>query len=160
MKKQLVTLIILLLAVAIVVVYFVTQQSPTVLPDEQIVENVIPAEEPYYSNTDKNEIVVSFPHTGSVISSPLTITGQARGTWFFEATAPVSLVNWDGLIIAEGYIMTTEDWMTTEFVNFVGTLEFTKPDYKNNGALILQADNPSDLPEYDRAVEIPIIFAE
>ncbi|HCB56302.1 hypothetical protein A2239_03330 [Candidatus Uhrbacteria bacterium RIFOXYA2_FULL_40_9] len=92
------------------------------------------------------------------ISSPLTITGQARGSWFFEATAPVVLVDWDGLIIAQGYIQTTEDWMTTEFVPFEGTLEFEIPSYKNNGAIIFHNDNPSGLPEHDRAVEIPIFY--
>lgn len=110
-----------------------------------------------YTNTSSDEIIVDF-EPGSTITSPLTITGQARGTWFFEATAPVVLVDWDGLIIGEGYIQTQGDWMTEDFVLFIGTLEFDKPSYGNTGALILQASNPSDLPEYDRAVEIPIKF--
>lgn len=92
------------------------------------------------------------------IDSPLLITGEARGTWFFEATAPVVIVNWDGLIIGEGYIQTTDNWMTEEFVPFEGTIEFDRPDYGDTGAVILHNANPSDLPEYDRAVEIPIRF--
>ncbi|MBU4314915.1 Gmad2 immunoglobulin-like domain-containing protein [Patescibacteria group bacterium] len=110
-----------------------------------------------YTNASKDDIVVDILE-GQTITSPLTITGQARGSWFFEATAPVVIVNWDGLIIAQGYIQTTDDWMTEEFVPFVGTLEFEKPSYGDNGAIILQADNPSDLPEFDKALEIPILF--
>lgn len=97
-------------------------------------------------------------HEGDVISSPLKITGEARGSWFFEASFPVSLVNWDGLIIAQGIAQADGDWMTEDFVPFSVTLEFDKPDYKDNGALIMQKDNPSGLPEYDDALEIPIFF--
>ena len=103
-------------------------------------------------------IRLSTPLPSEEISSPLVIKGQARGTWFFEASFPVVLVNWDGLIIAEGYATAQSDWMTEEFVPFEATLEFTKPDYSNRGALILQKDNPSSLPENDNALEIPILF--
>ncbi|MFA6307297.1 MAG: Gmad2 immunoglobulin-like domain-containing protein [Patescibacteria group bacterium] len=103
-------------------------------------------------------IILDSVHAGDYISSPLTITGQARGTWFFEASFPIFLVNWDGLIIAQGIAQAKDDWMTEDFVPFEATLEFEKPSYKNNGALILQKDNPSGLPEYDDALEISILF--
>jgi len=103
-------------------------------------------------------IILDSVHAGDYISSPLTITGQARGTWFFEASFPVFLVNWDGLIIAQGIATAKDDWMTENFVPFEVTLEFDKPDYKDNGALIFKKDNPSGLPQYDDALEIPIFF--
>ncbi len=112
-----------------------------------------------YSNASADNIVVNISE-GQQITSPLTITGKARGSWFFEATAPVSIVNWDGLIIGQGYIQTLGDWMTEDFVEFSGTIEFEIPTYKNNGAIILQADNPSGLPENDKSIEIPITFLE
>jgi len=92
------------------------------------------------------------------ISSPLTIHGRARGTWFFEASFPVMLVDWDGRIIAQAPAQAQGEWMTEDFVPFKATLEFNKPAYKNNGALILKKDNPSGLPEYDDAVEAPVVF--
>jgi hypothetical protein len=92
------------------------------------------------------------------ISSPLVLTGEARGIWFFEASFPVILTDWDGLIIAQGYAQADTDWMTTDFVPFTSTLTFDKPTYKDNGFLILRKDNPSGLPENDEFVEIPIIF--
>lgn len=109
-------------------------------------------------------IEVSYPQPNSLISSPLSISGKARGNWFFEATAPVVLVDWDGLIIAQGHIQTKSDWMTENFVEFEGVLEFKKPemagktDFGKNGALILKKDNPSGLPENDDSVEIPVRF--
>lgn len=111
-------------------------------------------------------ITVEEPQPGEVIQSPLTLRGEARGQWFFEATAPVVLTNWDGLIIAEGFITAQDEWMTTDFVPFEGTLEFgspaatTDPDFMKNGNLIFQKANASGLPEHDDAYEIRIRFVE
>lgn len=114
---------------------------------------------------DKSDLIqVGTPEPGNSIASPLTIAGQARGTWFFEASFPVSLVDWNGLIIAEGFVTADNEWMTEEFVPFSGELEFTSPyttemdDFMKNGTLILQKANASGLPEHDDAVEIPVTF--
>ena len=103
-------------------------------------------------------IILDTPQPESVISSPLLLSGRARGTWFFEATFPVILTNWDGVIIAEGYATAQGDWMIEDFVPFTAELKFTKPEYGERGALILQKDNPSGLPENDDALEITIYF--
>lgn len=104
------------------------------------------------------DVILDFPKPNTIITSPLVIKGQARGSWFFEASFPIVLTNWDGLIIGEGYAMTKDDWMTTDFVNFEGTITFTKPDVYDYGFLILKKDNPSGLPEFDDALEIPVKF--
>ena len=117
------------------------------------------------SPEESNSLIqVYYPKSNDTVSSPFVITGKAKGNWFFEATAPVVLVDWDGLIIAEGYIQAKGDWMTENFVEFEGTLEFKKPemaektDFGKNGALILKKDNPSGLPENDDSLEIPVRF--
>lgn len=112
-----------------------------------------------------DRIRVSTPDPESMIFSPLTISGQARGSWFFEATFPVILTNWDGLIIAEGYAEAKGEWMTQDFVPFEATLDFESPyktgdpDFMKRGSLILQRANPSGLPENDAALEYTIMFA-
>lgn len=103
-------------------------------------------------------IQLESPEPYAVVESPLEITGRARGGWYFEASFPVVLVNWDGLIIAEGYVTAEGEWMTEEFVPFSGSLEFETPDYGERGALILQKNNASGLPEHDDALEVPIRF--
>jgi len=126
---------------------------------------------------EKEDLIrLDTPRPNQVITSPLTITGEARGTLFFEASFPVVLTDWDGLIIAQGIATAKSDpiradgaspisngagWMTSEFVPFEATLTFTvdKNTYSNRGALILQKDNPSGLPEHDDALEIPVVFA-
>lgn len=105
-------------------------------------------------------IVLNSPRPNEIIKSPLVIKGQARGNWFFEASFPVMLTDWDGLIIAQGIAKAEGEWMTTEFVPFTATLNFENPKYKNNGTLILKKDNASGLPEHDDALEIPVFFGK
>jgi len=110
----------------------------------------------------ENLIQIESPRAGEIISSPLVINGKVRGNWFFEASFPVILVDWDGKIIAQGIATAKGEWMTTEFVPFEAELKFEKPefigDFSKRGALIFKKDNPSGLPEHDDALEMPIIF--
>ena len=103
-------------------------------------------------------IQLTSPMPNEAIASPLTITGQARGYWFFEASFPVVLTDWDGLIIAEGVATADGEWMTEEFVPFTASLTFTVPSYGITGTLILKKANASGLPEHDDALELPITF--
>ncbi len=108
--------------------------------------------------TKNNLVHLLKPLPNEVIQSPLTVKGEARGNWFFEADFPVVLTDWDGLIISQGVAQTKDDWMTEDFISFEAELEFEKPELKDNGALILQKDNPSGLPENDEALEIQVFF--
>ena len=105
-------------------------------------------------------IRLSSPRPGDTISSPLIIEGEARGFWFFEADFPVILTDWNGLIVAEHFASSTDDWMTENFVPFISTIEFEVPTstVSNRGTLILRKHNASGLPEHDDALEIPVFF--
>ena len=109
-------------------------------------------------------IRVDSPRPEEEIFSPLAISGEARGYWFFEASFPVVLVDWDGRIIAQGIATAQDEWMTENFVPFKAELIFEKPafigDFSKRGALILQKDNPSGLPKHNDALEIPISFKQ
>ena len=102
-------------------------------------------------------IRVSAPSPGQIISSPLEIKGEARGTWFFEATFPIKLLDSEGNIIVEYYAQTEEEWMTEDFVSFTAQLEFDSPG-TDIGVLLLIKNNPSDIREYDAQIEIPVRF--
>ena len=107
-------------------------------------------------------IRINNPRPGATIESPLVVTGDARGFWFFEATAPVSVVDWNGVIIGEGFIQATKPWMTEDFVPFSGDIIFDtnliQNQYSDKGTLILRNHNASGLSEHDQSLEIPIIF--
>lgn len=148
------------LALASLVIIFLLVGLYLSFQKREVAEPVDLPEVPEVVETSKedNLIKVAFPKPDEKISSPLVIKGEARGTYFFEASFPVVLTNWDGLIIAEGIAQAQGEWMTEDFVPFIATLEFTKPDYGERGFLILKKDNPSGLPEHDFAIEIPIYF--
>jgi hypothetical protein len=112
-----------------------------------------------------SHLIVTSPIPGAKIKSPFTVTGQAPGPWFFEGSFPVTLVNWDGLVIANGIATAEGEWMTTDLVPFQAMFEFEPPykagdpDYMKRGSIILKKDNPSGLPENDASKEIPVSFA-
>lgn len=119
------------------------------------------------NQADDNEvnlpsINVTTPTPGHSVSSPIEVAGEAQGHWFFEATAPVVVVNWDGLIIGEGYIEAQGEWMTEEMVPFTGSISYELPadSYSNRGTLILQRANASGLPQFDVAIEVPVNLTE
>lgn len=155
MKKNLFLAFVLFLLIALVSYFYVgTKKEISSEQDTSVVY--------------KDVIKLTNPLPGDVISSPLHVTGEARGNWYFEATFPVVLTNWDGLIIAEWYATARIDpedeagWMTTEFVPFESTLKFEVPEkiegVNHWGSLILRKDNPSGLPEHDDAFEIQVRF--
>lgn len=100
---------------------------------------------------------IKSPTLGATVSSPLVVTGEARGGWYFEASFPVKLLNDDGEVLAEAPAQAQEDWMTEEFVPFTVELKFTAPS-GTEGTLVLENDNPSGIPEHAKRVEIPVFF--
>lgn len=112
--------------------------------------------------TSDPRITLDTPVEGDTITSPVTLSGKVRGNWYFEASFPIIIVDWDGRIIGEGHATAQGDWMTTEFVPFTATVHYTvdpQTPYAR-GAIILKKDNPSGLPENDAAIEIPVILGE
>jgi hypothetical protein len=105
-----------------------------------------------------DQIKVTNPQPNQMVESPLIIEGEARGTWFFEATFPVKLLDANGNVIAAHFAQAQDDWMTEDFIPFKAQIEFEKPA-TDTGVLILEKDNPSGLPENDAKLEIPVHFA-
>ena len=103
-------------------------------------------------------IVVDSPAPGARVSSPLVIRGRARGVWFFEGDFPVVLLDAKGNVVAKRFCTAKGEWMTGEFVPFEGTITFENPVPGGRGTLVLKKDNPTDLPEHDDALEIPLFF--
>lgn len=108
-----------------------------------------------------DEIVIFSPEVNSEIRSPLKIEGKVKGSWLFEATMPVKLLNNKGEEVAVGFVQATEDWMTENFVPFTGELNFV-PKEEGQGMLVFKNDNPSGLPENEKEFQMPvrIIFSE
>jgi hypothetical protein len=104
----------------------------------------------------ENLIKVETPKRNASVSSPLQIEGRAKGYWFFEASAPVSLVTNSGKVLAEKYVEAQGDWMTEDWVPFSGQLEFETKEKR--GHLIFSRANASGKPQHDRMLRVPVKF--
>jgi len=104
-----------------------------------------------------DNIRVSMPLENSVIASPVTIRGEARGNWYFEASFPIKLLDGNSKELAIAPAQAQGEWMTTEFVPFELSLSYPTPATEI-GTLVLMKDNPSGLPEHDDRIIIPVRF--
>src|SRR3989338_2326525 len=59
---------------------------------------------------------------GDTVQPPLTITGEARGSWFFEASFPIKVIDQDGNVLANSYVQAQSEWMTADYVPFQGEI--------------------------------------
>lgn len=110
-----------------------------------------------YRNADKNMIVIENVPAGVMVLPEFKVFGQARGTWYFEASFPVEVVSADGTRLVMVPAQAKGDWMTADFVPFEASVQITEA-YSGPATLILHKDNPSGEPSRDASVEIPIVI--
>lgn len=103
------------------------------------------------------DVVIDTPVIAQTVTSPMTVKGKARGSWFFEANLPILLKDENGKVLAQVGYHTTENWMTNDYVSINTTLKFPAPttDY---GVLVIHNDNPSGDPANDKTFEVPVRF--
>ena len=104
-----------------------------------------------------DEIKVYSPKPSDVVTSPLKLTGKARGSWFFEASMPATLRDADKNIIAGATLSAKGEWTTSEFVEFEGEMTF-EARVADTGFLVFENDNPSGLAENRKSYMIPVRF--
>jgi len=103
-----------------------------------------------------DQIIVSNPRPNQIVSSPLTISGQARGSWFFEANFPIKIIDESGDELGIAIATAEGEWMTEEFVPFAAELDFVTPE-SGNVILVIENANPSGLPENQKQLMIPLV---
>lgn len=109
---------------------------------------------------EKQDLIrVSLPVPNNLVKSPLTVKGEARGTWFFEASFPVKILDANGVQLGAVSAQAKSDWMTREFVEFETALDFQTPATAT-GTLILEKDNPSGLLENADELRVPVRFGK
>ncbi len=145
-------IIIIILVVAAVLAFNSRQKNPSLFPSS--------SNRPFFpsdpTSVKASEIIVNHPLANEVVKSPLIISGQAKGTWFFEASMPIKLEDVSGQLIASSYAQAQSDWMTDQLVPFKATLYFFTN--ASSGYLVISKDNPSGLPQNDASIKIPVNF--
>jgi hypothetical protein len=117
-----------------------------------------PAPQAPPTNPRSDLIRVQSPQAGALVQSPLRVSGEARGTWFFEASFPVTLLDANGRALVQTHAQAKAEWMTESFVPFESELRF-EPPTTATGTLVLAKDNPSGLPEHADELRVPVRFA-
>ena len=131
-------------------------RTATAATVRRILNNIQLKEDSTYTSVN-NLIKVDSPTPKSSISSPLTITGSARGYWYFEADFPIFLLDGKGNKIATAIAQAKGNWMTKDYVPFEATMEFVAPA-SGGGELKFENSNPSGLEENARSLTIPVRF--
>jgi len=131
---------------------FRPQQKPTPQPTVSSAPNLIE-----YSSPKGEIIKILTPQKDTLVNSPISLKGQVRGTWSFEGSFPVVVLDANGKELVNSFATLNGDWMTTEYVPFTANLIFSKPETAT-GKIILKKDNPSDNRALDDQLEITVKF--
>lgn len=116
-----------------------------------------PSEKVTYMQASSSMIIVELPFPGAVTGKAFSVLGKARGTWYFEASFPIEVLDDKGVIIARSIAQAKSEWMTTDFVPFEAAVVIPET-YIGKATLILKKDNPSGLSEHDASISFPIII--
>ena len=154
MKKYTLVFVVILVFIAVFSVFYGKSQkvlAPNQMEDESDTSNLptLP--------TVSDSLNITSPKAGAVIVNPLVVKGFAKGTWYFEASFPIKIIDSKGNVVGQKFAEAQDDWMTEKFVPFVGTIEFSAKAGEK-GFVVFQKDNPSGLPEHDAELRVPIIF--
>ena len=154
MKKALFAITLIIIALAIMIGRLMMRpaiQAP--VTDDQSVQ---PAPTATVQPIETDHFRLNGITYDQTVSSPLTLTGAAKG-WYFEASFPVQVLDANGAVLAQVPAQAQSDWMTADWVPFSVTINFVKPSTAT-GKLIFKNDNPSGDPARDERVEVPVKF--
>lgn len=109
-----------------------------------------------YARASKDMIEVVSPLPGSFVEKNFSITGTARGPWFFEASFPVEVIGYNGEKLVQIPASAKSEWMTTNFVPFQADIKLPE-SYVGPVTIVLRKDNPSGLPENDASISFDVL---
>lgn len=110
-----------------------------------------------YVNASDDIIRVTLPYPGAVTGKEFKVIGEARGTWYFEASFPIEVLDKDGNVLVQTHATAQKEWMTEDFVPFEADIKVPE-SYIGLATLVLHKDNPSDIREKDASMSFPFII--
>lgn len=147
MKTNTLVIAIVLIVVGVAGYFFWNNKATAPVVDEVV-------QKATYTNSSKDLIVVDLPFPGAVTGKVFSVMGKARGTWYFEASFPVEVLDKDGKVLWQGPAQAQSEWMTEDFVPF--KVEVTVPEsYIGPATLVLKKDNPSGEAARDASISFP-----
>lgn len=160
MKISKIMLIGMSLPALLIICWLIIRFSPinSFLVQNRITDGLTKSDTPLVIPTNNDNLFkLTSPTSGSTVTNPLTLSGEARGTWFFEGSFPVRLEDVNGNVITSTIATSSEEWMTEEFIPFLAYLDFSVTT-DTQAIIVFQKDNPSDIRANDREVRVPVIL--
>ncbi len=160
MKVSKIMLIGMGLPALLIICWLIIRFSPinSFLGQNRITDGLTKNDTPLVTPTNNDNLFkLTSPTSGSTVTSPLTLSGEARGTWFFEGSFPVRLEDVNGNVVTSTIATSSEEWMTEEFIPFLAYLDFSVTT-DTQAIIVFQKDNPSDIRANDREVRVPVIL--
>lgn len=121
----------------------------------QILDNAISLTQVNLKGSDIS-IKVEKPVPLSKIESPVNISGFASGSWFFEGTFPIKIIDQNENVLGQGTAEALLNWMTEKMVPFEAKIKFEKGDAEV-GFIIFSKDDPQGSGNGE-VYKIPITF--
>ncbi|MEA1929347.1 MAG: GerMN domain-containing protein [Patescibacteria group bacterium] len=109
---------------------------------------------------ETTELVVSQPLADDVIESPLTVEGQALGSWFFEGQFALTLIDGEGEVLGETLVLASlgaDNEMGPEAMVPFDTIMLFGETEAGTGHLIFEPANP-ERGEDQLFVKLPVRF--
>jgi hypothetical protein len=159
-------LLLVLIVLMIIAIYVMLQNKETYFPGLGQIQIKDHQDDPDYNPNDpsilqisgnKDDLVSLSIGPGSIVNGKITITGSIKGAYFFEANAVMQLLDANKVVLKSGNITATSNWMTSDPVSFTGTIDATGIP-SGAGYLRIKNDNPSDLPQNDKYIDVSIFY--
>ncbi|HZV91426.1 MAG TPA: Gmad2 immunoglobulin-like domain-containing protein [Candidatus Nitrosocosmicus sp.] len=103
-------------------------------------------------------VLVESPPRGALITSPVRVTGKARGSWYFEAEFPIRVLDAGGDMIGTGVARAQGDWQTSSYVPFEASIVFRASPTDSTGSLVIEKSNPSGRFQNAAESRVPVRF--
>ena len=133
------------------------QEKPRVTVAEETIKSEV-VSSTSYKDLIKDVVVTDIENRLSPYVETISVTGKARGTWFFEGSFPAELLDANGVVMKTAIAKADGEWMTENFVPFSVSIDYALGTTRT-GFVVLKKDNPSDDPAQDDAFKIPVTFS-
>jgi hypothetical protein len=86
-----------------------------------------------------------------------TLKGHITGSWYFEGSFPVKLLDENGNVVSTLVAQSSGNWMTSNQVNFSAVLTCETGNCPEKGTIVLEKDDPSGLAANADKISIPFL---
>jgi hypothetical protein len=111
-----------------------------------------------YTSSGGRNLVLDSPDLDKAQQCTFEVRGEVSGGWFFEGSALIELVSVSGDVVDDYFMIATENWMTSDPVEFIAEISCSGGDCSQVDTMRFVRSNPSDDSSNDDNVSVPIEF--